>query len=69
MSRKHHRALTSLFTEDQEVSFTLAQGRYYGNWFCPHADDMLLQFYHGNFNEKRGTDQWLLFAIVKLLYA
>ena len=39
------------FTEDQEVSFTLAQGRYYGNWFCPHADDMLLQFYHGNFNE------------------
>lgn len=39
------------FTKDQEVSFTLAKGRYYGNWFCPHADDMLLQFYHGNFNE------------------
>lgn len=38
------------FTEDQHVEFTLAKGNYYGNWYYPHADDLNLQFFKGNFN-------------------
>lgn len=28
-----------------------AQGRYYGNWYYPFADDITMQFYSGTFNE------------------
>ena len=37
------------FTEDQNVTFTGGQERYYGNWYMPFADDALAQFYTGSF--------------------
>ncbi len=38
------------FTEDQDVVFDAAQGRYWGNWYLPYADDMAVQFYNGFFD-------------------
>ncbi len=38
------------FEEPQNVTFTAASGRYYGNWFYPFSDDMLLEFYAGERN-------------------
>ena len=35
------------FEEDQEVTFAGAQGRFYGNWFYPFADDCRMEFYKG----------------------
>jgi hypothetical protein len=35
------------FDKPQDVTFTNAIGRYYGNWFYPHADDISLQFSSG----------------------
>lgn len=40
-----------IFTEDQDIVFEGGQGRYWGNWFMPFADDMSLQFYTGTFDE------------------
>lgn len=38
------------FSEPQNVTFTEAQGRYYGNWFNPFCDDMNLEFFAGEFD-------------------
>ena len=49
------------FSQDQDVAFEGGQGRYFGNWFMPFADDIILQFYTGEFdddgNQKEGY--WL----------
>lgn len=37
------------FEENQNVTFTNGQGRFYGNWWYPFADDLSLQFYSGSF--------------------
>ncbi|MBD5311059.1 MAG: hypothetical protein HDS13_02690 [Bacteroides sp.] len=39
------------FTEDQDITFEGAQGRFYGNWFYPFADDVTVQIYTGTFDE------------------
>ena len=41
---------TEEFAEDQEFSFTGAQGRLYDNWYYPFVSDITLQFYTGNFD-------------------
>lgn len=35
------------FDAPQEVTFTAAQGRYYGNWFAPHSDNFHIEFVAG----------------------
>lgn len=40
------------FEEPQNVTFTAAQGRYYGNWFYPFCDDMLVEFTAGKVDSK-----------------
>ena len=37
-------------TEDQDITFTGAQGRFYSNWTVPFSCDMLMQFYAGEFD-------------------
>uniref|UniRef100_UPI0040566DA4 hypothetical protein n=1 Tax=Alistipes sp. TaxID=1872444 RepID=UPI0040566DA4 len=39
------------FNTDQNVTFTKAEGRYWGNWYRPHADDLYVDFFDGEFNE------------------
>lgn len=46
-----HSATQERFTEPQDVTLDLAQGRYYGNWFYPHADDISMEFFSGDFDE------------------
>ncbi len=41
---------TEEFAEDQEFTFTGAQGRFYDNWYYPFVTDMTLQFFSGDFN-------------------
>ncbi|MDE5871307.1 MAG: hypothetical protein K2H22_05165, partial [Muribaculaceae bacterium] len=41
---------TEQFTEDQEFSFTGAQGRLYDNWYYPFVSDITLQLYTGEFD-------------------
>lgn len=36
---------------DLEMDIDKGQGRYYGNWYYPYADDITMHFYNGNFNE------------------
>ena len=36
---------------DPEMDIDKGQGRYYGNWYYPYADDITMHFYNGNFNE------------------
>lgn len=51
------------FTEAQDVTFELEQGRYWGNWFYPHADDFALQFFTGSFDDKGNqTDGYYLYV-------
>lgn len=38
------------FSEDQEFTFTGAQGRFFNNWFYPFVTDASLQFYSGEFD-------------------
>lgn len=38
------------FTEDLDISFEGCQGRFYGNWTQPFADDITLQLFTGDFN-------------------
>ncbi|MBD5355763.1 MAG: hypothetical protein HDR88_02000 [Bacteroides sp.] len=38
------------FTEDQNITFSGAQERYYANWFYPLCDDVTLELYSGEFN-------------------
>lgn len=40
-----------IIDEDVNIDFTGGQERYYGNWFMPFADDSMLQFYTGTFND------------------
>lgn len=40
----------SKFYDDFNVDIEGAQGRFYGNWFYPFADDMMLQLYTGTFD-------------------
>ncbi|MDE7069951.1 MAG: hypothetical protein K2O63_05490 [Alistipes sp.] len=47
-----HTSTQERFTEPQDVTLDLAQGRYYGNWFYPHADDMSLEFFLGDFDQE-----------------
>lgn len=35
------------FEEPQNVTFTTAQARYYGNWFAPHSDNYHIDFFAG----------------------
>ena len=37
-------------TEDQDITFTGGQGRFYSNWNLPFSCDMLMQFYAGEFD-------------------
>lgn len=37
------------FKEDQDITFTGAQERYFANWFYPFADDATLELYTGTF--------------------
>ncbi len=37
------------FTSDQNVTFEEAHGRYYGNWYIPHADDLNINFLMGQY--------------------
>lgn len=39
------------FTEDQNVTFTGVQERYYANWYYPFCDDAFVEFYTGSFTE------------------
>ncbi|MDO4163621.1 MAG: hypothetical protein Q4D56_04435 [Bacteroides sp.] len=49
------------FTTPQNVDFEIGQGRYYGNWYYPHADDLSLQFFQGTFDENGSlTDGYYL---------
>ena len=38
-------------TEDQNITFTGGQGRFYSNWTVPFSCDMLTQFYVGDFDK------------------
>lgn len=38
------------FSTAQNIKFEVGQGRYFGNWYMPHADDMTLEFFAGEFN-------------------
>ncbi|MDE5636679.1 MAG: hypothetical protein K2I43_01450 [Alistipes sp.] len=39
------------FQTPQNIAFETMQGRFYGNWFYPHADDMNVEMFCGTFNE------------------
>ncbi len=39
------------FDKDQQVTLDHAQGRYWGGWFYPFADDLALEFFQGEFDE------------------
>lgn len=39
------------FTTPQDIAFESMQGRFYANWFYPHADDMNVELFCGSFNE------------------
>lgn len=39
------------FMEDQDITFSGAQERYYANWFYPLADDATLELYTGTFSD------------------
>ncbi len=39
------------FDSSQEVTFEESQGRYWGNWFYPFADDLGIEFFQGEFDE------------------
>lgn len=48
------------FTSDQNVTLTEGQGRYYGNWDYPHADDWMLQFFNGTFEDNNIVDGYYI---------
>ncbi len=39
------------FDTPQEITFEQAQGRYWGSWFYPFADDLGIEFFQGEFDE------------------
>lgn len=48
-------------TEDQNITFTGGQGRFYSNWTVPFSSDMTLQFYAGEFDSNQNMTEgfWL----------
>ena len=48
------------FTEPVELTFTHAQGRFWGNWFCPFAADGQVQFIVGNIQGDQFMDGYVL---------
>lgn len=48
------------FTEPVDLTFTGAQGRFYGNWFYPFAADLTAQFYVGNIVDGYMQDGYIL---------
>lgn len=51
------------FTEAQNVTFDKQSGRYWGNFFYPHADDFALQFANGTVDENGTlTDGYFLYV-------
>lgn len=49
-------ANSDTFTEDVNVNFEGAQGRFYGNWYYHFADDMMLQLFTGTFQDGKQTE-------------
>lgn len=50
------------FTEPQNVAFEIGQGRYFGNWYMPHADDVTIEFFNGKFDENNQlSDGYMLY--------
>lgn len=50
------------FTEAQNITFTNEQGRYWGNFFYPHCDDLAMQFYSGTVDDNGNlTDGYYLY--------
>lgn len=50
------------FTETQNITFTNEQGRYWGNFFYPHCDDMAMQFFTGTVDTNGNlTDGYYLY--------
>lgn len=45
-----HSASQTPFSEPQDVKLEIGQGRFYGNWYYPHSDDMSLEFFAGDFD-------------------
>lgn len=39
------------FTTPQQIEFSHCQGRFYANWFYPHADDMTIEMFSGTFDD------------------
>ncbi len=53
-------ANSGTFADDFDVTFENAQGRFYGNWYYPFSDDMMLQLYTGTIeNGKQTEGYWL----------
>lgn len=48
------------FTDPVELTFTHAQGRFWGNWFCPFAADAMVQFFVGNIQGDQFLDGYVL---------
>ncbi|MDE7403121.1 MAG: hypothetical protein K2M87_06895 [Muribaculaceae bacterium] len=48
------------FKEDQNVTFTNAQGRFYGNWYYPFAADLSMLFYKGTVEDGTLKDGYML---------
>lgn len=48
------------FDKDQDIAVEGAQGRFYGSWTYPFADDMLLQLYTGEFTDGAQTEGYWL---------
>ena len=49
-----------VFTEPVDVTFSNAQGRFYGNWYYPFAADMTTQFYVGTVIDGTMTEGYIL---------
>lgn len=53
-------ANSDTFTDDINVTFENAQGRFYANWYYPFSDDMMFQLYTGTIeNDKQTEGYWL----------
>jgi len=53
----------SRFTEPQTMELTISQGRYWGNWTIPLADDGVLEFFSGKFDDNgTQTEGWYVYV-------
>lgn len=53
-------ANSDTFTDDVNVNFEGAQGRYYANWYYHFADDMMFQLYTGTFQDNQQVEGYWL---------